>query len=93
MRKLLHASPLLAALIMAGICGSAQDRPTAFKGALIYPVTGAPIEKGVLIVQNGRITAVGDASTPIPSNAQIIDATNKVIIPGIVDTHSHIGGP
>jgi len=93
MRRLLHAGPLLAALVTAGLYGSAQDKPTAFKGALIYPVTGAPIDNGVLIVQNGRISAIGDASTPIPADAVIIDATNKVIIPGIVDTHSHIGGP
>jgi len=56
-------------------------------------VTGAAIEKGVLVVQKGHILSIGDASTPIPADAQVIDATGKVIIPGIIDTHSHIGGP
>ncbi|HWI89728.1 MAG TPA: hypothetical protein VNT20_00580, partial [Flavisolibacter sp.] len=75
------------------ITASAQKSLVAVKGGLIYTVTGNPISNGVLIVQNGKILKVGDASTKIPSNAEIIDATGKVIMPGIVDTHSHLGGP
>jgi imidazolonepropionase-like amidohydrolase len=71
----------------------AQDKPMAFKGALIYPVSGTPIQNGTLIVQNGKIIAVGDANTKIPSDAIVQDAKGKIIMPGIVDTHSHLGGP
>ena len=49
------------------------------------------IENGVLVVQNGKIIAVGGSNTQIPGNAERVDASGKVIIPGIVDTHSHIG--
>jgi imidazolonepropionase-like amidohydrolase len=83
----------IACLFVFNLYGIAQDKPIAVKGATIYTVTGSTIEKGILIVQNGKIIAVGDASTPVPSDAQVIDATGKIIIPGIVDTHSHIGGP
>jgi len=93
MKKLILAGVLLKLLLFLDFPGHAQDRPIAFKGALIYPVTGPAIEKGIFIIQKGRILAVGDATTSIPSDAQIIDAAGKVIIPGIVDTHSHIGGP
>jgi len=93
MKKHLLAGVMVQLLLLLDFHGQAQERPIAFKGALIYPVTGPPIEKGILIVQKGRILAVGDATTSIPSDAEIIDATGKVIIPGIVDTHSHIGGP
>jgi len=93
MKKLLLAGVLTKLLLLLNLPGHAQDRPIAFKGALIYPVTGPAIEKGILIVQKGHILAVGDATTSIPSDAEVIDATGKVIIPGIVDTHSHIGGP
>ncbi|MGZ3853710.1 MAG: amidohydrolase family protein [Flavisolibacter sp.] len=72
---------------------SAQKGPVAVKGGLIYTIAGSAIPNGVLIVQNGKIVKVGDASTKIPSDAKIIDATGKVIMPGIVDTHSHLGGP
>lgn len=70
----------------------AQETPTAFIGATLYPISGEPIENGVIIIQNGKIAAIGDASTPIPANAERIDVTDKVIMPGLVDTHSHIGG-
>jgi len=93
MKKHLPVGVLLKLLLLLDLCGHTQDRPIAFKGALIYPVTGPAIEKGILIVQKGHILAVGDATTSIPSDAEIIDATGKVIIPGIVDTHSHIGSP
>jgi len=93
MKKLTLVGILMKLLLFLDLPGHAQDRPIAFKGALIYPVTGPAIEKGILIVQKGHILAVGDATTSIPSDAEVIDATGKVIIPGIVDTHSHIGGP
>jgi len=93
MKKLAMAGVLMKLLLLLGFPGHAQEKPIAFKGALIYPVTGPAIEKGILIVQKGRILAVGDATISIPSDAETIDATGKVIIPGIVDTHSHIGGP
>jgi len=84
---------LLPILLLLCVMVYAQDKPMAFKGALIYPVTGAPIQNGILIVQNGKIIAVGDANTKIPSDAMIQDAKGKIIMPGIVDTHSHLGGP
>ena len=71
----------------------AQSTPVAIRGGLIYTAACAPIANGVLVVQNGKIVSVGDASTNIPANAQVIDATGNVIFPGIVDTHSHLGGP
>jgi imidazolonepropionase-like amidohydrolase len=71
----------------------AQEQPVALRGAHIIPIAGAPIDDGVLVVQNGRILAVGSAATVrIPANAEILDFTGKVIMPGLVDTHSHIGG-
>jgi len=93
MRRFLLKRFLITCLVGISFCSNAQDKPIAFKGATIYTVTGSTIDKGILIVQNGKIIAVGDASTPVPADAQVIDATNKVLIPGIVDTHSHIGGP
>jgi len=93
MRRPLPTVFCIACLLIFNSYGIAQDKPIAVKGATIYTVTGSTIEKGILIVQNGKIIAVGDASTSIPSDAQVIDATGKVVMPGIVDTHSHIGGP
>lgn len=76
-----------------GINASAQQRPIAFKGALIYPIKGTPIQNGILVVQNGVILSVGNDEKAIPANAEVILVNNKVIMPGLVDTHSHLGGP
>lgn len=73
---------------------SGQSTPVAFVNARIIPISGPAIEQGTLVVQNGRIVAIGDSGTvQIPTNAQRIDLSGKVIMPGLVDTHSHIGGP
>lgn len=70
----------------------AQERPHVFEGAEIIPVIGEPISNGTMVVQNGKIVAVGSAgSVSIPNNAEVIDASGKVIMPGLVDSHSHIG--
>lgn len=70
-----------------------QTRPTAYINARIIPIVGQPIEQGVLLVQDGKIKAVGDArAVRLSSDVQIIDAAGKVIMPGLVDTHSHVGG-
>src|SRR6185369_262651 len=64
----------------------------AFTGARILPVSGQPIEDGVLVVRDGRIEAVGPRTqVSVPQGAQVHDVQGKVIIPGLIDTHSHVG--
>ncbi len=71
---------------------NAQEKPTAFVNARIIPIVGQPIEQGILLVQNGKITAVGDARTVrLSSDVVTIDAAGKTIMPGLIDSHSHIG--
>ena len=65
----------------------------AWVNATLLPVDKPPIPDGVLIVAGGKIKAIGSKqSTPIPSDATVIDAKGKWIMPGLVCTHSHIGG-
>ncbi len=88
--KVLSTGILLLIYLSSG--ANAQDQPVAVTGAQIITVTGETWENGVLIVQNGIITAVGDAaSVRVPPDAEVIDASGKVIMPGLVDSHSHIG--
>lgn len=86
---------LFLSLIVAASLSSAaaaQTKPVAFLNAKIIPIVGQPIEQGVLMIQDGKITAIGDARTVrLSSDVTIIDATGKVIMPGLVDSHSHIG--
>lgn len=84
------------ALLLGGLCSAmsgAQDKPLAFTGAKLIPIAGDEIERGVLIVQNGKIVAVGALdSVKIPDGAEKIDATGKTIMPGLICTHNHVGG-
>ncbi|NNU14976.1 amidohydrolase family protein [Parvularcula sp. ZS-1/3] len=83
----------------AGLAGAASllaiaqaQEVTVYTGAKIYPVEGDPIENGVLVIEDDKIIAVGTASeTEVPEGAEEVDLSGKVVIPGLVDTHSHIG--
>ncbi len=77
-------------LAVISITACAQTTPIAFTGARIIPISGPEIPSGTLLVQNGRVVGVG--AVAIPPGAQRIDAAGKIIMPGIVDSHSHIGG-
>ncbi len=86
--------PLVAIFVSLFLLGSvaAHAETTAFVGATIMPVAEAPIENGVLVIEDGEITAVG-ANVRVPRNAEVVDVSGMVIVPGFVDTHSHIGEP
>lgn len=65
----------------------------AFVGATLLPISEPSIPSGTLIVRQGKIIAVGAVDqVPIPEGAKVIDVRGKVIMPGLVCTHSHIGG-
>lgn len=81
----------LISTILVNLSTIAQQQPLVFVGATIIPIEGAPIESGVLVVQNGKVVSVGK-EVSIPADAVRVDVKGKVIMPGLVDTHSHIGG-
>lgn len=63
-----------------------------FYNARFIPIVGDEIERGAMIVENGTIVAIGPLeSIAIPSNAEAIDLSGRVVLPGLVDTHSHVG--
>src|SRR6185369_3736531 len=63
----------------------------AFIGARIHTAAGPVIDRGVLVVHQGKILAVGPADqVKIKAQTAIVDVTGKTIIPGLVDTHSHV---
>ena len=88
--KRFTGSLFLLVLSIASI--SAQESATAFVNAKIFTISGKPIERGTMVVQGGKIIAVGDTRTvQIPKGAKVVDLAGKTLMPGIVDTHSHIG--
>jgi imidazolonepropionase-like amidohydrolase len=65
-------------------------RPTLIRNATILTAAGPRIEDGSVLMRNGRIEAVG-TNVQAPSDAQVVDGTDKWITPGVIDTHSHLG--
>jgi imidazolonepropionase-like amidohydrolase len=72
-------------LLAAGL--GAQD--IALKGGTILTITQGTIENGTVVIQKGKITAVG-ADVKIPAGIKVVDVTGKFVMPGIIDSHSHI---
>jgi imidazolonepropionase-like amidohydrolase len=71
--------------------GNAQSNDTyAIRNAKIVTVSGATIDRGTVVIQNGKITAVG-ASVSIPAGAKVIDATGLSVYPGMIDSGTTLG--
>ena len=66
------------------------SRPTAIVGATILTATGDEISNGVVVMDGGRIVAVGKDVAP-PKGAVIVDGHGKWVTPGVIDPHSHLG--
>ncbi|HZT82733.1 MAG TPA: amidohydrolase, partial [Gemmataceae bacterium] len=94
----LAPSLVCAAVLVLLLAALADDAPApagaplAFRNARILTAAGDPIAKGTLVIHKGKIIAVGpEGKTAIPEGAVVRDLAGKTIIPGLVDTHSHIG--
>jgi imidazolonepropionase-like amidohydrolase len=85
MKKMLFL--LCALLVFVVHVSFSQD--IVLKGGTILTVTDGMIENGTLIIQGGKITAFGK-DIAIPENVQVIDVSGKYVMPGIIDSHSHI---
>lgn len=60
------------------------------KNAKIYTMANGIIEKGSILIENGKIKEIGIGLNP-PSNVEVIDAEGKFVFPGFIDAHCHIG--
>ena len=92
----------LACLLLAGVAGAAAIQsqsgplaygPTAYEGAKLIAGDGsAPIDNGTFVVERGRITGIGTASSVrVPANAARVDLRGKTVIPALVNVHAHVG--
>ncbi len=70
---------------------AAANETVALKGGKLLTITHGVIENGVVVMQNGRITAVGGAGTAIPAGAKVIDVSGMTVYPGLIDSETHLG--
>jgi imidazolonepropionase-like amidohydrolase len=70
----------------------AQQKPIVLKGGKLLTVSHGMIENGALIMQDGKIAAIGSAaSVRAPKDAQVIDVTGMTVYPGLIDSETHLG--
>lgn len=72
-----------------------RSRTRLIRNARIFVGDGRVIENGALLVKDGRIAEVYESNIPDPNavNAEVIEAAGKTLVPGLIDTHVHLGAP
>jgi len=60
------------------------------KNGHIKTMAGPDIENGCVLIENGKIVSVG-AHLDAPSDAEVIDAQGRIVAPGFVEAHCHVG--
>jgi imidazolonepropionase-like amidohydrolase len=86
---------LAAASLLAGVSPSqaparSDSDAYAIRNARIYPVAGPVIESGTVVIEKGKIAAVG-ANVAIPAHAKIIEGKGLSVYPGMIDANTTIG--
>ena len=67
-----------------------QSQPVVLKGATIHTVTNGVIENGMIVLNAGKIVAIG-TNVAVPPGAKVVDVTGKHIYPGLIDAYSTVG--
>jgi imidazolonepropionase-like amidohydrolase len=84
------AAVLCSLSIPSGPLAAEGVGPTLIRGGTLLTVTHGTIDKGDILIRDGKIAAIGPR-LEAPRGARVIDATGRFVLPGIIDTHSHMG--
>lgn len=89
-RRLLIATLAALYMLIYWPAATAQDQPVVFDDVRILTMTDlGDIEGGHIVVEGGRITAVGEGPAPDIDGAQLIEAGGAILMPGLTDMHAH----
>jgi imidazolonepropionase-like amidohydrolase len=81
---------LIIAVILVAAATTVFSQTIAITNGKVYPVSGPPINNGTVLIRDGMIVAVG-AQVTVPAGAQRIDATGKVVTPGLINSITELG--
>jgi len=76
-------------ILLATLTAPASAQTVAITGGTVYPVSGPPIQNGTVLIRDGRIAAVG-TGVAIPPDARRVDATGKIVTPGLVNAATQL---
>ena len=85
-----HARTWMLLLLISATLPVRAAQVLAIKADRVDTVAAGIIENGIIVIRDGRITAVG-ADIPIPDDAEIIEATDQTVFPGLINPFSHAG--
>ncbi|MFQ6037640.1 MAG: amidohydrolase family protein [Candidatus Aminicenantales bacterium] len=89
MKKILILAAVVVFLAFFLLGGQGKTR-VLIRNATIVPVEGETIEKGDLLIEEGKIAAIG-REIPAPEGARVIEASGMFVYPGFIDGHTHLG--
>jgi len=82
----------LCSLVVLFLCSSLSAETIVLKGGKLLTITHGTIENGVLVMSDGKITAVGPASSvKVPGDARVVDVTGMTVYPGLIDSETQLG--
>ena len=85
-KRIVVLASLFLPFLSAGAFGAQE---IAIQAGTILPISDAPIENGMILIKDGKITALGQ-NIVVPSDARIIDASGKYVMPGLIDAQSRL---
>jgi imidazolonepropionase-like amidohydrolase len=93
MKNVLRRWPLVVGVLLLTVSAVfSQQKPVALRGGKLLTVSHGVIEHGIVIMENGKITAVGaEGSTSIPKDARVIDVKGMTVYPGLIDSETYLG--
>jgi imidazolonepropionase-like amidohydrolase len=82
--------PVLLIIVVVGLLPSFASAQVAVRGKKIYTMAGATIEDGIVVIEKGKITAIGRAGQiTVPEGFRTLQA--EVVTPGLIDAHTTVG--
>ena len=86
----MRTSRVIAGLVCLCAASSADAQTKALRFAAVVDGTGPVVERGVVIVNDGRIVRVAGPDDPLPPEAELVDLSRYTAIPGLIDVHTHM---
>jgi imidazolonepropionase-like amidohydrolase len=87
-----HVLRLAMLLVLFCAIAVAQQKTIVLRGGKLLTVSHGTIDNGVLVIENGKIAAIGTAnSVKVPKDARVIDVTGMTVYPGLIDSETQLG--